>query len=46
MVVVGEGSEVRDDELVNAPVLVGAVRQVAPDDDWDLLVSQLLGCNL
>ena len=38
---VGDGDildvlHVGDDEILNGPVLVGSVRQIAPDDDRDL----------
>ncbi len=35
-----------DDELVDAPVLVAAVRQVTTDDDRDLALLQLLHGDL
>ena len=35
-----------DDELVDAPVLVAAVRKVSADDDGDLALLQLLHGDL
>mmetsp|Transcript_39047 Transcript_39047/g.116159 ORF Transcript_39047/g.116159 Transcript_39047/m.116159 type:complete len:242 (+) Transcript_39047:2-727(+) len=40
------GPSVLKDELVHAPVLPGAIRKVAADRERDLLLAQLLHCNL
>ncbi len=39
-------SHVCDDELVDAPVLVAAVGEVAPDDEGDLSLLELLHGDL
>lgn len=39
-------SSARLDELLHAPVLIAAVRKVAPHCEGDLLLPQLLLCDL